>query len=252
MLDSGSDSFRFKLSGGLIHVWDAEKPVDSNRYSAFYEILDELEKQRADRFRSEQHRIRFVSCRGWLRLLLSAYTGVDPGYVALVNGEFGKPRLKQNAPNTGLVFNVSHSFDRMVFAFGLDCMLGVDIERLRDINRLPALVDRICSETEKKSWQQLPEEQQLRTFYSIWVRKESIIKAQGRGLSLGMQDCVLTGRSLDCPILLPEPCGDVADWTLLDLDCGEDYQGAIAVNGPLQSLVRKALPEGHLCNLYLS
>ncbi|MGH8551514.1 MAG: 4'-phosphopantetheinyl transferase family protein [Methylococcales bacterium] len=245
----GRDSF--ELSHGLIHVWDGIGSIEATRYRCFYEILDDAERQRAERFRAEQHKIRFVTCRGWLRLLLSAYTGLHPGDIPLTPGEHGKPRLNDNPPNTGLVFNVSHSGERMVFAFGLDCMLGVDIERFRDIPRLESLVDRICSEPEKNTWLNLPAERRAQVFFAIWVRKEAIIKAHGQGVSLGMPDCALS-NDLERPVSLPESCGNVEDWTVLGLDYPEDYSGAIAVGSPLGSMVRQALPEQQLLNLYLS
>lgn len=248
----GTNPSLFQLSPGEIHVWDADSPADSSLRNRLIETLDGNEKQRANRFRSDQHRIRFISCRAWLRLLLSAYTGQPPAQISLLEGKFGKPRLAQYQPNTGVVFNVSHSSERMVIAFSLDCMLGVDIERIRSLSSLKNMVKRIGSETEVANWNNRPDDQKLETFFSMWVRKEAIIKAHGRGISLGMQDCVLEGNTLNTLLSVPQLCGDVADWTLHDLDYSENYKGAIAINRPCCSLFRKSLPEEQLCNLYLS
>ncbi|MGH8499672.1 MAG: 4'-phosphopantetheinyl transferase family protein, partial [Methylococcales bacterium] len=152
---------------------------------------------------------------------------------------------------TGLVFNVSHSCERMAFAFGLDCMLGVDIEQTRNMRYLEAMVNRICSETEQATWRKIPKDRQLEYFFSMWVRKEAIIKAQGQGISLGMRDCELA-NNFENLLSLPDPCGKVQNWTLFDLPCAEGYQGAIAVNSPNSCLVRRALPEQKLFDLYLS
>lgn len=238
---AGSDPLRFKLDPGTVHVWDGSGPVDPARYPSFFALLDDMERQRAERFRFEQHRIRFVTCRGWLRLLLSAYTGLDPGEIRLIADHYGKPRLGDQPPNTGLVFNVSHSSERMVFAFGLDCMLGVDIERSRNITHLEGLVDRICSQAEKNHWLSVPGDRRLEFFFAIWVRKEAIIKAQGRGVSLGIAECVLS-NDLERPVSLPDSCGRTGDWTLLGLDYPDGYQGAIAVDRRLDSVYRHGLP----------
>ncbi|MCI0654248.1 MAG: 4'-phosphopantetheinyl transferase superfamily protein [Methylococcaceae bacterium] len=246
-----SDLENVELSSGLIHVWDGIGPIDPARFRDFYTILDDTEQQRANGFHFEQHRIGFVSCRGWLRLLLSAYTGRHPGEIKFTSSEYGKPRLNEYPPNTGLVFNVSHSRERMAFAFGLDCMLGVDIEQTRNISDLEAMVDRICSETEKSTWRKIPKDRQLDYFFSIWVRKEAIIKAHGQGISLGMHDCELA-NNLDHPLSLPDSCGKVEDWTLFNLSYAEGYQGAVAVNSAHSSMVRRALPEQKLFDLYLS
>lgn len=240
-----------ELSSGLIHVWEGASPIDPARFRDFHMILDETEQQRAGRFHFEHHRIRFVTCRGWLRLLLSVYTGQHPGEIRLTSGVYGKPRLNETPPNTGLVFNISHAAERMAFVIGHNCMLGVDIEQTRKLTHLEAMVDRICSETEKATWRKIPGDRRLDYFFSLWVRKEAIIKAHGQGISLGMQDCELAA-DLDNSVSLPEACGNVQDWTLFDLNYAEDYKGAIAVNKPHSSLARQALPEQWLFDLYLS
>ncbi|MGH8475863.1 MAG: 4'-phosphopantetheinyl transferase family protein [Methylococcales bacterium] len=239
----------FELSAGLIHVWDGIAAIEAPQFPDFYALLDPSERQRADRFRFEQHRIRFVICRGWLRLLLSAYTGQAPAAIELIANEHGKPRLIDHPPNRGLVFNVSHSGDRMVFAFGLDCRLGVDIEQIRDMPHLEDIVERICAKSERAAWREIAKDNRLEYFFKAWVRKEAIIKAQGRGLSLGMQPCELAD-TLERPVRLPECCGLVQDWVLFDLSYAEEYRGAVAVNRS-SSMVCRALPQKECFDLYL-
>ena len=238
----------FEIKPGTIQVWDAFGSVDPHLFRDFYTILSEEEQIRAQRFCAEWHRVHFVTCRGWLRLLLSAYLGQSPEEVELVTGEYGKPRLKIHPPDRGLVFNISHAGERKVFAFGMDCMLGIDIEQSRRIARLDGMIDRICSEEERSYWRLLPVERQAEYFFSIWVRKEAIIKAQGQGLSLGMQHCELSA-DLGHALRLPNLCGSADNWSLQGLDYSDRYQGAIAVSVPFTKLERQALPEKLLLNL---
>ncbi|MGR9106553.1 MAG: 4'-phosphopantetheinyl transferase family protein [Gammaproteobacteria bacterium] len=239
------------MSSGIIQIWDAVGPIGAAWYPDFYAILDAEEKRRAERFRADEHRIRFVTCRGWLRLLLSAYTGLHPAAIEIVPGDHGKPGLAEKPPDQGLVFNVSHSADRMVFAFSLDCMLGVDVEGCRNLTRLEGMVDQICSEREKALWRNMPLERQTECFYSFWVRKEAIIKAQGQGISLGMQRCELSD-DLKRPINLPDSCGKLEEWTLVGLEYPDSFQGALAVCGRFDSVLRRELPEKKLLDLYLN
>lgn len=240
----------FELTHGLIHVWEGSGPIEPARYRRFLAMLDEDERQRAERFRSELHRLRFVTCRGWLRLLLAAYTGLKPEEIHFETGDHGKPRLQDTPPNSGLVFNVSHSSERTVFGFGLDCMLGVDIERCRILNHLEGMVDRVFSAAEKRDFLNLPEASRAEFFIRLWVRKEAIVKAHGQGISLGMRDCVLSS-DLTKPASLPESCGRPGSWTLFELDYSDGYRGALAVNARPSALVRRTLPE-RLLSLYLS
>lgn len=237
-----------ELRPGTVHVWDSLGPIDTLRYADFFRILDEPEQIRAQRFCAELHRIQFVTSRGWLRLLLSAYLGQSPEAIELIAGEYGKPRLKIHPPNKGLVFNISHAAERQVFAFGMDCMLGVDIEQSRRVTHLEGMIDRICSEEEKRFWRRLPMDRRAEYFFSIWVRKEAIIKAQGQGLSLGMQHCELS-ENLERALKLPDSCGNVGNWTLSALEYNDDFQGALAVGGLFTSLERRELPEKLLLNL---
>ena len=236
------DDARFEIMPGLVHVWDAVLSEGADNYPDFNGILDPTERRRAERFQIEQHRIRFIICRGWLRLLLSAYTGRSPWDIELVLNEYGKPKLAGNPVNTGLVFNLSHSAERMVFAFAKDCMLGIDIEAYRNLTRPEGMVERICCAREILNWQKRSADRRLQYFFSIWVRKEAIIKAQGQGISLGMEHCELS-ENLGRPVRLPESCGRAGEWTLLDLSFREPYWGAVAVNGLFKSLVRRDLPE---------
>lgn len=238
------DFGNFALSPGIIHVWEAITTEAPGRIAEYYEILSQSEYERANRFHFEQHRFRFIICRAWLRVLLSAYTGQPAAGIELITNEFGKPSLKDQAPNRGLVFNVSHSAERLVFAFGRDCMLGVDIELMRNMTHLEGLCERICCEAEIAYWRKLPVEKRLETFFRIWVHKEAILKAHGQGLSLSMRECQLT-HSLERPSSLPESCGTALEWSLIELNYFDGYQGAIAVNQPCATVIRRALPKAN-------
>lgn len=245
------DRSGFKLAEGIVHVWEGENLCQQGNPESLYRILDSAEQARADRLRVDQHRAQFVACRAWLRLLLSAYTGVVPDQIKLAYDEFGKPRLAQEFDGLVLVFNVSHTSDRVLIAFGTNSMLGVDIECCREIRNLEGMVDRVCSPAEKVIWKRLPEQRKIDVFFSIWVRKEAIIKAQGTGISLGMSKCVLGGVDLDHPVFLPVSCGEASEWSLLDLGCGSQHKASIATNVPVRSLVHRCLPHTPLADLYL-
>ena len=69
-------------------------------------LLADDELQRANRFRAERHRERFLVGRGSLRCLLARYLAIDPWKVAFRYEDFGKPVLASNAE---LQFNLTHS-----------------------------------------------------------------------------------------------------------------------------------------------
>ncbi|MCS5566174.1 MAG: hypothetical protein NZ729_07800, partial [Methylococcales bacterium] len=151
-LETTLDRSEFELAEGIIHVWEGENLCQQGNLEGLYHILDSTEQTRADRLRADQHRAQFVACRAWLRLLLSAYTGLVPDQIKLAYDQFGKPRLVQKFDGSVLVFNVSHTSDRVLLAFGTNSMLGVDIECCREIRNLEGMVDRVCSPSEKVIW----------------------------------------------------------------------------------------------------
>ena len=97
--------------------------------------LSAVETQRAERFRFERHRRRFIVARGRLRQQLAARLGIKPEAVALAYGRNGKPRLL----NRDLSFSVSHCDDVALFAFSNASEVGVDIEAIRPIRDADAI-----------------------------------------------------------------------------------------------------------------
>jgi Phosphopantetheinyl transferase len=68
-----------------------------------------------------------------------------------------------------------------VIALGCQRQIGVDIEVCRERVNLDALAEKCFSDSELRQWQQLESEDKKVTFYRIWTRKESFVKAVGRG-----------------------------------------------------------------------
>ena len=85
-----------------------------------------------------------------------------------------KPYIKNNP----IYFNISHSGEYIVLVVS-DKEIGVDIQ---EVTIKDKVVDRICTENEKK-YPITPE-----YFTKLWVKKESYVKKLGIGLSYGLQN----------------------------------------------------------------
>src|SRR3954462_2263411 len=70
-------------------------------------LIDDGERARADRFASDQGRRRFISCRGALRQILGARTGVSPSSIRFRYVFAGNPEL-EGALAGVFSFNLSH------------------------------------------------------------------------------------------------------------------------------------------------
>ena len=97
---------------------------------------------------------------------------------------FKKPYLPMY-PN--FRFNISHSGDYAVCAVS-DVPVGVDIQLMRSIN--PNIAKKYFTENELGYMHAACNAEEA--FYEIWVRKESLVKAVGKGLKIPLSSfCVL-------------------------------------------------------------
>lgn len=171
-----------------------------------------------------------------IRALLSRYTKTDPGNIEFGKGEYGKPYL---ASDRSVDFNLSHSGGKMALAIGRYAPIGLDIETWKPRVNLPGLVKKCFADEERIYWESLPENLQSQTFYDFWTKKESFVKAVGRGIAMGMHRCVISPGDPMRFLSIPDIYGAPEDWKVLALDVGEAVSGALTVpNRPYEIIVR--------------
>lgn len=142
--------------------------------------LNEEELARAESFRFEVHRNRYLRGRGLMRALLGRRLGLDPAALAFAVGDKGKPSLVGDS--TG--FNLSHSEGRGVLAIGDLEHLGIDIEGYdRRVDH--AGLARRCFRDPEIAWMEsFPPDERHLGFFRIWTAKEARMKATGEGFQL--------------------------------------------------------------------
>jgi 4'-phosphopantetheinyl transferase len=165
-----------------IHVWRAILDLPISSVLEPYQTLSVDEKIRADRFRFERDKNRFIVRLGILRTILGYYMAVKPGEVQFCYGCRGKPRLQDGVGKTGIQFNVSHSEGLALYAFCQDHEVGIDIERIREIPEVKHIVQQFFSVRERIAFGALPNRKKRGAFFNCWTRKEAFIKAIGEGL----------------------------------------------------------------------
>lgn len=81
-------------------------------------------------------------------------------------------------------FNISHSGHYVLCVVGKGMKIGIDIEEIKFIDFKD--YDTVMS---REQWEQIRSaEDPLRKFYDYWTIKESIIKADGRGVSIPLKN----------------------------------------------------------------
>ncbi len=164
------------LAGDSVHVHFAELEELRPRDELYRSLLDENERARAERFKFDTDRERFVLGHGWMRILLAHYTGRAAAAIEPLRGRFGKPYLATRE----LYFNMSDTKDAVVVAVSRSIDPGVDVET----------VDRKVDHEAVGEHYFTPQEQEYigrsedgkRTFLDLWTRKEAVLKASGVGI----------------------------------------------------------------------
>ena len=120
-----------------------------------------------------------------------------PADAEIVRDEHGKPRLRAYPE---WQFSLSHSGDYAVCAL-TDTPVGVDVEQRRSIE-VTRLADRFFTAQEAALLASLPKAEQETAFLRLWTAKESVLKAQGSGLSGGLSSVPIAYGDM---LRAPEP-----------------------------------------------
>jgi len=195
------------LSTDEVNVTYATLDLGAERLAELSTILSEDERARASRFVFERDRDRFVAARGLLRELLGETLGERPEALRFRYGKRGKPALDGHA----LRFNLSHSHGKAAFVLSTRREVGIDLERIRPVERAERIAERIFPPDALKAFRALDGVERETEFFRAWTRREAHGKALGEGLAAG---------------------ATASDgWTLVSLDPAPEYAAAVAVEG---------------------
>lgn len=224
------------LLPGEVHLWFVDLHVPPGLLSHCFSLLSRDERERAERFRFDAHRRRYVARRGVLRWLLGRYLKQPGESLAFGYGGAGKPFLapEQQAcasPQDCLTFNLSDSEDVALYAFGRGVELGVDVEHLREMPDALQIADYSFSPFEREALGALPPELTSLGFFHVWTRKEAYVKATGQGLGAPLTEFTVSlGPEVPAAFLRFENGLDEIDaWSLYHLEPDAGHVGALAV-----------------------
>ncbi|GAA0701442.1 4'-phosphopantetheinyl transferase superfamily protein [Streptomyces malaysiensis subsp. malaysiensis] len=219
---------------GEVAVWLLRIPPSAAAAAAVAEgTLDEGERERAARLRSEVARERYVTSHVGLRTLLGGYLGIAPADVVFTRETCGMPDCDKPhgrpalAGEDTLHFSLSHSGDAALCAVAR-APVGADVEERdpgRVGTRLTGLIGQLHPE-ERAAVDALPEELREEAFLGCWVRKEAYLKGIGTGLPGGIGAHHVGLAEGLAPADAPSgPSG----WAFADLDAPPGYHAAVAV-----------------------
>lgn len=190
------------------------EPLERKTFDLFLNHTDPVQRKKILSFR-----VQADVDRSLLGFTLSKYIGMKyfkcPEWIRMGVGEHGKPfYIDQNHYH----FNISHSGEWVTC--GADTSpVGCDVQLKKKVNL--DVAERFFHPDEYQYLTALPEKDQEDYFYTLWVLKESYIKALGKGFSHGMKSYHFDARHKDHIILsIENKVNQEWKFVLSDLDTG--------------------------------
>ena len=220
-----------QLENGSIHVLHTKLDMHRKHYPLFQSWLSVEEKIRAKKLKLP-YRQRFILTRGLLRKLLSDYSGQSPEKIHFSYTESGKPLFINPSLNKPIEFNLSHSRERVAFAFTMDTPIGIDLEYKIQRKYIDKIAYRFFSAHDYEQLRYLTGEEKLNAFFNAWVRNEASLKALGYHLQTHPLSQYKTSQSSTL-IKAPAIC------SLFSLTLHPNFAAAIAIKGNSKPIIVK-------------
>lgn len=154
------------------------KDISINECQSLFIHISDKKVESIKRMYFQVDKIRLFLSEVLIRTLICNKLNITNKDVEFCISKNGKPFLKNN---NDFHFNISHSGD-WVFCIIGSSEVGIDIEYISDIDVF-SIADNYFTSKEKLYIYSKKEEINKR-FFEIWSVKESVIKADGRGLSI--------------------------------------------------------------------
>ncbi|PPD31756.1 MAG: 4-phosphopantetheinyl transferase [Methylomonas sp.] len=211
------------MESNFVDVWHGCLLQPYQDIDSLLSIMSEQEKQKANTFKLDAMRTRYIAVRTTLRQVLASYLGSDPVKLEFKAAEHGKPFLVCES----LHFNLSHTANQLVIAVANFPHIGIDIEEIKSRSNFESLAARSLSVNELKAWRHLTEDAQRQSFYRLWTKKEAFMKAVGRGLAMGLQQCEVELASGGQLKTIPQEYGAATDWLTTELAIDASVHAAL-------------------------
>lgn len=224
-----------RLPRNLIIYYDfLSKYTDQEllRYIGLFENEDSKKILRLSPYRIRE----LVVGRKLLAEALFKEKGISIHNCKIEKNSYGKPFLKNYED---ISYNISHSNDIIVLAFSTCGAIGVDVEFVK--NNYFDVMEEVFTRQEINWINSSDKEQKLERFFTIWTRKEAVIKGIGTGFSFPVKKISL---HQDKPIERA-----ILEWKYFTLPFEQDYVLSVAVRNTLDEIkINKMYREGVAIN----
>ena len=155
--------------------------ADEARLRLFYSWLSVQKREKLERLRRREDRLRSLIGDAAVRKLYFEVSGRPPESAEIVFNRYNKPSFPGGYPFN---FSISHSGEYVICAVS-DDECGADIEKISlDHGGLHELV---CTEYEQRYLERFSGNERSREFFRLWTLKESLVKLIGKGLYMDLR-----------------------------------------------------------------
>jgi len=219
---------KIEIEDNQVHIWQARIDVSSGYPKDIKDVLSADERERAISFKLQNDQIHFIIRHYLLRIILSKYCDYLADEITFRYDTHKKPAF--NMPEYRKIkFNMSFSHDLMLVAINKHNDIGIDIEKVHDINDLESVAVNNFSSKEFKYLNSSSEK--INTFFKIWTRKEAFIKATGKGMYYPLKSfCVSMDKSGNHEnlIIFNHPIKS-KHWRIAEIKASDGFIASIAV-----------------------
>jgi 4'-phosphopantetheinyl transferase len=219
-----------------LQIWWARVDVGNLGQTARTALAADIDPQRLaklNRFHRVQDRDRGLAAHSLLRRVLAGITGGNPADVVLRTRcascgktEHGKPYLDVGQGSSPVEINLTHSGQVVCLALSpAGLPVGVDVEQRRPMD-WAGLRERVFADVEWTFAEATADPDRHRM--NAWARKEASVKASGHGLSMPMNEVVVTDTGSTGSNWTATLSGEAGTTTGWDLDLQDDMAAAVA------------------------
>ena len=211
-----------------VHIWfRATEALDEAAIAAAASVLSDEERAQFGRFQLARDGRDYAAGHALLRHTLSRDGNQTPGAWRFEKTPSGKPRLIGDGADVRS-FSLSHTRGMVACAVTSGAEVGVDVECVDREVDAGGIAARFFAPAEAARLLELDGDARRDRFFDLWVLKEALVKALGRGMAVSLTTLAFTvGPGGD--IRLDAPDVDAGAWQFALFAPSPRHRLAVAV-----------------------
>ncbi len=219
------------LPGSTVHLWLAPclPTLAAAVWSRRRELMDDAEIRAARASRTQRRRVERILGSALVRAVLPRYGTAAALDLSFTTGPAGKPSLVPARDAPPLRFNLAHGGAHLVLAVMLGRDVGCDVEPLdAPVHGLDGAGSAWLCGAERAALATLGAHERPSRLVRLWVVKEAVAKAAGRGIGVASDEIRVTFDREDRPRVAAHVAPGARGWHVAEVRPDRRHVVAIA------------------------